>query len=37
MLFIAIFAIINSFPLRANIFPLAVEIVKLYVEAVLDN
>jgi hypothetical protein len=35
MLFITILANINSFPLRANIFVLALEIVRLYAEAVL--
>jgi hypothetical protein len=37
LLFITILALINSFPLRANIFVLAVEIVRLYAEAALDN
>jgi hypothetical protein len=30
-------ALINSFPLRADIFVLIVEVVRLYAEAVLGN
>jgi hypothetical protein len=37
LLFINILALINYFSLRANILVLAVEIVTLYAEAVLDN